>query len=128
MNTLHQTDAPPLLLGSTFPLSLIRRRVEIEPVPLDALRAEAARRPVVSFWGHSNTLPAARAILGIDVTPGSARPALTLSVDGLPCLDGVVFDECWVLSPDYVSGYRPTLGEDVPVERITGWQVLKMRW
>lgn len=118
----------PVLLGSTFPLSLIRRRVTITPADMGELRSFLAHRPVASFWGHANTLAAATAMLGVDVAPRTARPALSLTDDGLPSLDGHAFDECWVLSPEYTPGYRPAIGEEVPPDRILGWQVLRIRW
>ncbi len=124
----NDPEAAPVLIGSTFPLSLIRRRVLVEPASLGALRSKLVGRPVASFWGHANTTAAATALVGVDLTPREARPALGLSVEGLPMLGGVVFDECWVVSPDYVPGYRPAIGEEVPPGKITGWQVLRIRW
>ncbi len=118
----------PVLLGSTFPLSLIRCAVTIAPAGLDALREALRLRGVASFWGHANTLEAANALLGVDVRPATERPALRLAADGRPMLDGRVFDECWVLSPDYVTGFRPAPGEEVPADKIVGWQVLRMEW
>ena len=118
----------PVLIGNTFPLSLIRRRVEIAPVALAELVALLQNRPVASFWGHTSTIHAANAILGIDVTPATARPPIQLSPDGLPSLDGIVFTECFALSPDYVPGFRPAIGEEVPAGKITGWQVLRILW
>jgi hypothetical protein len=117
-----------LLLGNSFPLSLIRRRVEIKPVGVESLREELDGREVASFWGHANTLSAARQVLGRDVTPSSERPVLALTPEGLPTLQGVVFHECWILSPNYASGFRPAVGEEVKMEVVTGWQVLKITW
>lgn len=118
----------PILLGNAFPLSLIRRPVRIEPRPLADLQAEAARRGFVSFWGHANTLAAAGKVLGFDPTPATARPALTLNDDLLPTLDGAIFDEVWVLSPDYTDGFRPKIGEEVAAVQISGWQVLRVEF
>lgn len=118
----------PVLLGSTFPMSLIRRRVMIAPAELEVLRKALQARGVASFWGHMSTLSAANGLLGVDVRPATDRPALRLADDGRPMLDGRVFDECWVLSPDYETGFRPALGEEVAPENIRGWQVLKMEW
>ena len=119
----------PILIGNTFPLSLVRRPVKIEPVPVETLHARlAGGDPVHSFWGHANSLPHASALAGIDLTPGTSRPALVLTVDGLPSLNGLIFHECWVLSPDYIPGYRPTIGEEIPLHNITGWQVLRIEW
>ncbi len=118
----------PILIGSTFPLSLVRRRVAIEPHEVAELRGLLAIRPIRSFWGHANTLPAAKTLLGTDLTPATERPALTLNADALPTLDGETFNECWVVSPDYTPGFRPQIGEEVPTDKIRGWQVLRIEW
>lgn len=114
----------PVLLGNTFPLTLVRRPVRIEPRTVEELRKEVSARGVASFWGHTNTLEAARKFLGFDSTPATARPALTLNSALLPCLDGQSFDEVWLLSPDYAPGFRPQIGQEVPADAIIGWQVL----
>jgi hypothetical protein len=116
----------PVLLGNSFPLSLIRRPVRIEPRPLEELREAVADRGVVSFWGHANTLTAARQILGFDPAPAVQRPAVSLSAAQRPVLDGQEFEEVWVLSPDYRTGFRPELGREVPMEALLGWQVLRI--
>lgn len=118
----------PILIGSTFPLSLIRRPVLISPNDIDTLKALLQSRPIVSFWGHQNTLSAARQILGADVGPSAERPALELDADKLPTMNGCQFAECWVLSPEYINGFRPQIGEEVGIEKIIGWQVLKIEW
>jgi len=68
----------------------------------------------------------ARAVLGFDITPATARPALTLGPDGLPCLDGQIYQEVWLVSPDYEPGFRPQIGEEVSAEKISGWQILHL--
>lgn len=125
---MNDRSSRKILIGSTFPLTLIRRRVVIEPVALAGLRQVLSHQPPASYWGHKNTLAIASQILGVDIAPASDRPALRLNEDGKPKLDGEVFDECWVLSPEYEIGYRPSIGEEVLSEKITGWQVLKMSW
>jgi hypothetical protein len=117
-----------VLVGNSFPLSLIRRQVTIAPVPLDHVRRELAAGAFVSFWGHRSTLHVANALLGVDVTPTTERPALSLTPDNLPTLDGIVCRACYVLSPDYIPGFRPQPGEQVEAEKITGWQALRMEW
>jgi hypothetical protein len=117
-----------VLLGNTFSLSLVRRPVRIEPVGLEELKGVLSVRPVRSFWGHSNTVHVANALLGVDVKPRTERPALTLNADGLPVLEGEVFSECYILSPDYRPGFRPAMGAEVYPEDITGWQVLRIEW
>jgi hypothetical protein len=117
-----------ILIGSTFPLSLVRRSVLITIESFDRLKDLLKQKKVVSFWGHQTTVSVANRLLRIDVSPSILRPALRLTPDNFPTLDGTVFDECWVLSPDYKEGYRPKIGEEVSVYKIAGWQVLKIRW
>ncbi len=117
---------PPVLLGNAYPLSLVRRRVVIGPRLLDDLRAEIGARGLISFWGHANTIEAARHLLGYDPAPPHHRPALTLNAEGLPTLTGQSFDQVWLLSPDYRAGFRPEIGKEVGSEDILGWQVLRM--
>ncbi len=116
------------LTGNSFPLGLVRRRVVIEPVSLEEYRARLSAGGWESYWGHENTLAAARAVCGVDLRPREARPAVTLDADGYPSLYGETYRECWVLSPEYEPGFRPALGEEVPAERILRWQVLVIRW
>ncbi len=118
----------PILLGNTFSLTLVNRPVRIEPIALDDLRGRLVQGKVCSFWGHANTLAAANQILARDVTPVIERPALELSKDGLPCLDGVEFSECYVLTPQYRPGFRPAIGVEVTSADIVGWQALKITW
>lgn len=117
-----------ILLGSTFPLSLIRCAVRIEPRSVEELRGAVRGRRIHSFWGHANTAAAAGALLGVDVRPREERPALRLNTEGLPTLDGIVFAECWVLSPEYIPGYRPPIGGEVAADVIQGWQALRLLW
>ncbi len=116
------------IFGSTFPLSLIRRRVQIEPRPIDRLRLRLHESQWESFWGHANTIAAANRLLGIDITPKTERPALSLSKNGLPMLNNRRCQECWILSPDYIAGFRPAIGEEVSSDKILGWQVLRLLW
>ena len=113
-----------VLVGNTLPPSLIRRRAVFDPLPLERLRAELEQARVVSFWGHASTVRAASTLVGLDLTPAQDRPALSLSPENLPTLASETFPECWVLSPNYCPGYRPAAGEEVPPEKITGWQAL----
>jgi hypothetical protein len=125
---MSQKPDAPALVGSTFPLALVRRRAIIEPASLDELREAVRTQGVASFWGHADTLAVASAILGVDVTPRVTRPALVLDEDGLPSLDGQSYDSCWVLSPEYTPGYRPGIAEEVSPMRIVAWRVLRIRW
>ncbi|NMA44958.1 MAG: hypothetical protein GX945_00195 [Lentisphaerae bacterium] len=117
-----------ILLGNSFPLSLVRRPVHIEPRRLADLHAALTGRTIYSFWGHENTLAAVTRILARDVSPKTARPVLSLDKNKLPCLDGRSFNECWVLSPDYVENFRPALGQEVPEAAIAAWRVLQICW
>jgi hypothetical protein len=51
-----------------------------------------------------------------------------LTAEGLPMLEGEVFDVCWLLSPDYEQGFRPAIGTEVGLNQIVGWHVLKLTW
>lgn len=117
-----------MLVGNTFPMTLLRRRVVATPVGIDLLRQEIARRPVASFWGHENTLEAASQIAGASLKPARSRPILTLDAEALPTLDGHTFHECWVLSPNYVTDLRPASGEEIDAKQIAEWKVLRLEW
>lgn len=117
-----------LLVGNTFPLTLIRRRVVIEPVAVTELRRSAAGKKVISFWGHADTLAAAMAAAGIDLTPAAERPVLSLSPDGLVVCDGLTFDRCWIVSPDSRQIVRPAIGQVADAAAIVNWQCLKITW
>jgi hypothetical protein len=115
-----------VLIGNSFPFSLIRRKAVITPCSLSELQGQLINAEIASFWGHSNTLNAINQILGRDLTPASDRPALTLSLANKPVLDGVEFSECWILSPDYRKNFRPAIGEEVSADAICNWQCLKI--
>ena len=116
-----------LLVGNTFPMTLIRRHVEITPIDL----AEAklmVEKGIKSFWGHKNTIAVAEQQLGVNVAPESERPALSLSNEGFPMLDGEVFSQVLILNPLYVSGFRPQIGETVPPDKFIGWHALLIKF
>lgn len=100
----------------------------MERVPLSALQTALIGAEVVSFWGHANTRIAAEELLGVSLLPKMERPAIKLSAEGLPMLDGEIFDTCWLFSPDYPEGFRPAIGVEVGPEQIAGWHVLKLTW
>jgi len=129
---MMNTDSPiasSVLVGNSFPLSMVRRRVVIEPVSIGTLQAALKGKAVRSFWGHANTLSAINHCLGLDLTPPTDRPALFCDpLTRFPTLDGQVFSECWVVSPEYEPGFRPAVGEEVSSEKIKGWQVLRLTW
>ena len=125
---MQEKEQQTILIGNSFPLSLIRRKVVIEVVSREAVLEFVQGKAVVSFWGHANTLSAANGWLGVDLTPKTERPALCLSDDKLPQLDGVEYKTCFILSPDYRPGLRPAIGSEVDSVDILGWQVLKISW
>lgn len=118
-----------ILIGNSFPLSLIRKnKVEIQEVPLESFKQHLINSEIFSFWGHRNTLKVAEQILGVCLEPRTERPAIELNEMCLPTLYGESFDECWVLSPNYIQGFRPSIGEEVREEQISDWIVLKINW
>ena len=117
-----------LLVGNSFPLSLVRRAVLIRPSSQLEFQAACVGRRIVSFWGHSNTLAVASVFAGFDLTPACVRPVLSLSAEGFPCFAGEEFRECWVLSPDYKVNFRPAAGEEVPADKIGSWKILRLVW
>lgn len=117
---------PPILISNSFPFSLVRRPLRVEPRSVGDLLTVMHQHPWVSAWGHENTVALASTIACADLRPTTPRPALTLDTENLPSLDGQSFEEIWLLSPDYAPGFRPQIGQEVPAEAITGWQVLKL--
>lgn len=125
---MNQSDTP-ILFSNSFPFSLIRRAAIIEPHEIKELRNVLATRPFVSFWGHKNTQKWASRILGKNIQPLHAdRPAIHLGEDDLPMAGDKSCRECWLLSPQYVDGFRPQEGEEINEEKISGWQVLAIKW
>lgn len=114
-----------VLVGNSFPFPLIRRQVDVRPMPLEAFPKDVE---VCSFWGHANTLASASEFLGVDLTPKTARPALTLSENKLPTFDGEEFSECWIVSPNYAEVSRAPTGTETPAEKIKDWTLLKISW
>jgi len=119
---------PKLLIGNSFPLSLIVRRVVIEPRSMEELRKRITEATIVSFWGHPSTLEVASEAAGHDLTPSSIRPALILDAAGLPSLAGESFSECWVVSPEFSAGFRPPPNQAVPPDKILQWRALRLTW
>jgi len=115
-----------ILIGNAFPLTLIRRKVRIEPVDINDFRKTLENAEIFSFWGHANTLPAASVFLGVDLTPQVERAILKLNRNHLPEFDGREFREVFIVSPNYIGDFRPRIGEEVPLEKIRDWQLLKI--
>ena len=116
------------LVDNTFPFSLIRHSARVTSVNLEKMKAAMKERTWASFWGHENTVDAASSILCQDIRPSHKRPALSLSKDGLPSLDGHAYAEAWILSAEFTKDFRPQIGEEIPLEKIKGWQVLQIEW
>lgn len=118
-----------VLIGNAFPLSLVRRRVVVEPQTREALRGALAGKKIFSFWGHASTQAAASSLAGVDLAPLATRPAVACdAATHLPSLHGALFRECWVIAPEYSPGFRPALGAEVSSELIAGWQILRLAW
>ena len=109
-------------------MNLIRRKVTILPQTMEEYRTALASCSWVSFWGHRNTLAAAMAQCGYDLTPENERPAITVDGEGYPVLYGRTYKQCYILTPEYQPGYRPALREEVAPDAILSWQVLKLVW
>ena len=116
------------LTGNTYPMSLIKRPVRITPVELEYYRARLNEGGWESYWGHENSLEAAKEVCGHDLRPQEERPAVTLDAAGYPMLYGQQYRECLVLSPEYALGYRPAIGKEDRAEDILSWHVLRIEW
>lgn len=117
-----------LLIGNSFPLSLIVRRVVFEPRPIKELREKMKEAIAVSFWGHSSTWASASAAVERDVSPSSGRPALLLDADGATSFEGESSGAGCVILPEFAPGFRPAVGQEMKQEDIRDWRVLKLVW
>lgn len=110
-----------MFIGNTFPLTLVRRPVVIEPISEDEAKHYIKYNNPISFWGHENTLKIASEYAGIDLTPKIPRPALSLNDELLPELFDHTSQFILVLSPEYQNGFRPAVGVEVEADQILGW-------
>ena len=117
-----------IIIGNSFSFTLIKRPVSIRPASLPVLSAAAKDAVVYSFWGHDNTRAAAEAFCGLPLTPSETRPVIHLDDNGYPFYAGHSFHEVWLLSPVYRNHFRPAVGEEVRLEDIESWNVLKLSW
>lgn len=117
-----------ILIGNGFPMNLIRHEVMITPVDICEFRKLLKISEPVSFWGHENSLKNASDFIGIDLAPAEERPVIHLTNDEYPTFSGCEFRECYILSADYVANFRPAIGEEVSLDKIKGWEVLKIKW
>lgn len=119
-----------MLIGNTYPSSLIRRPALFTPVSVEEAQELLASRDSDSFWGHSNTVALASDVLGVDLTPREERPTLTLSDNNLPVLHGVEHLEVLVVSANIKAGHRKPRSDksEYLPEDIESWQVLLVRF
>ena len=120
-----------ILIGNSFPTTLIRWECIITPVSIKWLRARVKHaldrgQKIRSFWGHSNTVTVASDILGVDLTPETERPALSLTPQGLISFEGEEYHTVYILSPVYRPGFRPAIGTEVGLGDIKGWTALRV--
>jgi hypothetical protein len=111
-------------IGNTYPSTLVRRAIVQIPISKEYFLSLIDGANLHSFWGHGNTIQAAKAFIGIDVTPKEERPAIVLNADNLPTLFGILLDGVFVISPTYAKGYRPAEGKVASPEEIIDWHIL----
>lgn len=117
-----------ILIGNSFPLSLVRREINITPLDFGELRRSIAMSAVFSFWGHQNSLAEVSTLLQCDLTPLNERPSLMLSERNLPMLNGMEFAECYLVVPEYRQGFRPKINSEPEKSDILNWNYLKIIW
>ena len=118
-----------ILVGNTFPMSLIRRECFIVPVSSQEFKQfiELENPEIVSFWGHKNTIRVVYQIFNIDVTPIEDRPVLRLSSNRLPYYMNKEWKQVYVISPTYKADVgRPDPKIEVTPDMIKDWQILKI--
>jgi len=114
-----------LLVGNTFPASLITVPVTITPITMDdVIYAMGNSERLLSFWGHTNTISIVNKLTGYDVTPSTERPALEVGCYGQVGLNGFEFSELYTITPLYKEGFRPQIGQELTPEDIVGWTTL----
>ena len=114
------------LLTNVYPFSLVRRKMLAEPMEMDEVKKIAQSGEFESAWGHANTISAVNEKLGADITPREARPAVILDTDNFPTLYGRKFTTVILISPNFVPGFRPAIGEEVGEEKILSWSALRL--
>ena len=118
-----ETKNTALLIGNSYPISLIRREVVIYSInQKDVFSLIENYSEVISFWGHDNTLCAVNKFLGIDITPAEKRLVISLTSKRLPYLQGMEFDKILIISPVYKENIRPEIGTEVASEMILNWE------
>lgn len=118
-----------ILIGNTFPLTLIRKKtVIIKEENLEKLRELLSKAEVYSFWGHENTRKAAEQFIGVSLQTKEFRPTISLNKEGFPMLYGEKFFECWIVSPNENKSYRLAISSELSNETIESWSILKLVW
>ena len=121
-------EAEAFITGNTFPVNLFRRKAEVIPETFENYLARLRSGQWDSYWRHSNTLVAVNRLCSVDLTPREERPALSADAEGYPSLYGKSYRECWVLTPEYRPGFRPSIGVEVTNSDILSWQVVRILW
>lgn len=118
-----------ILIGNTFPIAMIRRKVSIYPISIEGLRGIVLNTgKICSYWGHVNTIQAAQEILGIKFPTEDFRKPLKLSSEGYPMWGDEEFKKCYALSPNYRNGFRPSINMEVSLAEIVSWNALVLEW
>ena len=124
-HNLKGTTMPPLITN-VFPFSLVRRKMLAQPMEMDEVLKIAQTGQFESAWGHANTISAINEKLGADITPREPRPAVVLDENNYPTLYSQKFTTVILISPNFVPGFRPAIGEEVGEEKILGWSALRL--
>ena len=119
------TPNPPLIT-TVFPFSLVRRKMLAEPMEMDDVIKIARTGQFESAWGHANTINAVNRVIGADISPKESRPAVVLDEQRFPTLYGQTFTTVILISPNFVPGFRPAIGEEVGEDKVLGWSALKL--
>jgi hypothetical protein len=116
------------LITNVFPFSLVRRKMLAEPVEMHDILQIARSGQFESAWGHANTINAVNNVIGADITPREERPAVILDENNFPTLYGQKFTTVLLISPNFVPGFRPAIGEEVGEDKILSWSALKLNF
>lgn len=118
-----------VLIGNSFPMNLVQRRVTITPKTIDNIRRVINNaETILSFWGHNNTVKIVSQICGINLQPEEDRPCLNLTDNKFIEFSGIEFDKCWIVVPIYQKKFRPEIGEEISETDIKSWQILKIEF
>ena len=114
------------LLTNVFPFSLVRRKMIAEPMEMEDVIKIAQSGHFESAWGHANTIKIVSEVLGADITPREPRPAVVLDDNHFPTLYGQTFTTVILISPNFIPGFRPAIGQEVDAEAVLSWQALRL--